>query len=143
MRALILRIWKESTYTIGRLYVDGQFFCHVLEDADRGMRQDMPEEELRKLKKPKITAIPTGQYKVRMTFSPRFNRMMPQILLVPAYDGVRIHSGNKSEHTEGCPLLGQVDEKCIKDWISNSKVHAAAFEERLKEAGGECDLEIV
>ena len=45
----------RPTYTIGRLYVDGQRFCDTLEDTDRGLRADMPLEFIKSVKFHSIT----------------------------------------------------------------------------------------
>ncbi|MCU1328327.1 MAG: hypothetical protein JWN34_3697 [Bryobacterales bacterium] len=58
-------------------------------------------------KVPGATAIPAGRYPVRMTWSKRFQRVTPEILNVPGYEGVRMHPGNDAEDTEGCPLPGR------------------------------------
>ena len=66
MKILIERSWKKEGYTIGKLYVDGVFFSNTLEDKDRGLTSIMSIDEIKKIKKSSITAIPTGTYNVRM-----------------------------------------------------------------------------
>jgi len=95
MKLTIKRLYKTSKSTIGELYIDGKFECYTLEDVER-------EEKIYAK-----TAIPKGTYEVIMTMSNRFKKIMPLLLKVPNYDGVRIHSGNNAEQTEGCILLGQ------------------------------------
>lgn len=111
------RIAKRPTYTIGRLYVDGKYFCDTLEDTDRGLQQSLPEC-VNKAKKVKgRTAIPTGRYRVtldvksqkysKVAFYNFCNGYVPRLLNVPAYDGVLIHVGNSERDTEGCILVGE------------------------------------
>ncbi len=85
--------------TLGGLYIDGSWFCHVLEDTDRKL-------EDRGIKIPGKTAIPRGHYLVSIDISDRFKRRMPHILNVPQFEGIRYHWGNRPEDTEGCPILG-------------------------------------
>jgi len=91
----IVRIAEKSTYTIGKFYVDGEYFADTLEDAVR----------TEKIKGK--TAIPEGTYDVIFTMSNRFKKVMPLLLDVPNFEGVRIHSGNIPEDTEGCILVGK------------------------------------
>ena len=117
MEILVKRIAKKSKYTIGKVYIDGQYICDTLEDADRGLNQNMSLKEINSKKVYGETAIPTGTYKVDMnTVSPKFkNRSwakpyggkLPRLVLVPGYDGVLIHPGNKAEDTLGCILVGE------------------------------------
>lgn len=99
-----------DTSTIGELSINGVFECYVLEDTDRGLKQSMtlPESVARKVHGK--TAIPYGTFKIVVTKSERFSKMkgkdvyLPLLLNVPNYEGVRIHTGNKPEDTEGCLL---------------------------------------
>lgn len=100
------RKYKLPTYTIGKLYIDGEYFCDTLEDKDRGLTDDMTVGEISKIKIKKETAIPTGTYKVTITYSNRFKKSMPLINDVKGFEGIRIHSGNTDKDTEGCVLVG-------------------------------------
>ena len=117
MELNIKRIARRETYTIGRLYIDGKYFCETLEDKDRGLRQDMPVAVIRATKRKGITAIPTRRYRVTLAVqSPKFskraiyqfcNGYLPRLINVPGYDGVLIHIGNTARDTEGCLLVGR------------------------------------
>jgi hypothetical protein len=97
----------------------GNFFkCFTLEDVDRGLNQRMPLDEIKKAKVFSRTAIPSGRYQVTINMSTRFNRPMPELLNVPDYAGVRIHSGNTAADTDGCLLLGM---DCATNIVTNSR----------------------
>ena len=100
------RKYKLPTYTIGKLYIDEEYFCDTLEDKDRGLTDSMTVGEISKIKIKKETAIPTGTYKVTITYSNRFKKNMPLINDVKGFEGIRIHSGNTNQDTEGCVLVG-------------------------------------
>lgn len=135
MELTLKRIAKRDTYTIGKLYVDGEYFCDTLEDKDRGLTSDMSLVEIKKIKVKSKTAIPTGRYKVTMNMSTRFKKIMPQILNVPGFDGIRIHSGNTSADTEGCVLLGQnkVVGKVINSRTYTNKLYQIISDKVKKE----------
>ena len=118
MKLTLRRIAKKDTYTIGKLYIDGVYFCDTIEDKDRGLYQKQDIQELRKIKVPSKTAIPTGIYKVSLNIvSPKFSvkkiyqeickGKVPRLLNVPGYEGVLIHIGNTAEDSAGCILVGQ------------------------------------
>ena len=107
MRIELVRIAFKSTYTIGKLYVDDTYFCDVLEDKDRGLDRSMTESEILEKKVKGQTAIPTGHYVINITYSPKYKRMMPLLLDVKGFSGIRIHSGNTAKDTEGCLLVGK------------------------------------
>jgi hypothetical protein len=84
------------------------------------------------------TAIPAGNYKVVIDYSPRFKRELPHILNVPGFEGVRIHPGNTSEDTEGCILVGKTwagtnfigqSRKAFEELFAKMKAAVAAKEE--------------
>ena len=117
MKLKLIRKWKKDTYTIGQLYVDGVFFSNTIEDKDRGLSQSMPLEEIKKIKVPNETAIPTGTYNVTLNVvSPKFKDRawakpyegkVPRILNVPGFEGVLIHPGTDQNSTSGCVILGK------------------------------------
>ena len=107
MKLELKRIAKRSTYTIGRLYIDGVYFCDTLEDTDRGLTSAMSEAEIRKKKIPCKTAIPTGTYKVEWYFWEKYKKNVPHICGVKGFSGILIHSGNDADDTSGCILLGR------------------------------------
>lgn len=107
MKIKLVRIALKDTYTIGKLYVDGVYFCDTIEDKDRGLDDSMTVSEILKRKIKGQTAIPTGHYKIEITYSPKYKRMMPLILNVKGYSGIRIHSGNTAKDTEGCLIVGK------------------------------------
>ena len=57
-------------------------------------------------KVPGATAIPAGTYEIRDTYSLRFGRNMLEVVGVPGFQGIRIHSGNSADDTEGCLIPG-------------------------------------
>lgn len=107
MKIELVRIAFKSTYTIGKLYVDGKYFSDVLEDVDRGLDSSMTESEILENKVKGQTAIPTGHYVINITYSPKYKRMMPLLLNVKGFSGIRIHSGNTAKDTEGCLIVGK------------------------------------
>lgn len=117
MELKLNRIFLGSSATIGELLINDKHLCDTLEDRVR------PEGE----KVYGKTAIPEGTYEVKLTHSPRFKKILPEILNVPNFSGIRIHTGNSSKDTEGCILVGTWDgEK--EDWISDSRI---AFEKLM------------
>ena len=120
MELTIDRKWKKATYTIGRLYIDGLFYCNTLEDRDRGLKQTDTLQYIKTRKVAGETAIPTGSYVVSMTtLSPKYaasawylkfcGGFMPRLLNVPGFDGILIHPGgaNGPLDTRGCILVGK------------------------------------
>ncbi len=102
---MTLRLIREPTVdgaTLGCLFIDGAFFGFTCEDAVR----ERPGVPVETWKIPGATAIPAGKYRVVLSQSQRFKRLLPEVLHVPGFLGVRIHRGNGPSDTEGCPLVG-------------------------------------
>jgi hypothetical protein len=122
---------SSAECTIGKLSIDGVFFCYTLEDT------------VRKIKIPGVTAIPAGTYEVIINNSGKFGKPMPLLLDVPNFKGIRIHIGNTAKDTEGCILVGY--EKGLGA-IYKSKDAYNDLYERLKKAMNESEkvtIEIV
>lgn len=127
MKIFVKRIAKLPTYTIGKLYINNNYICDVLEDADRALRQGMSLDEIKKRKVYGETAIPTGTYNITMdVISPKFKDKswakpyggkIPRLLNVPGFDGVLMHVGNTEKDSLGCLLVG---ENKIKGQVINS-----------------------
>lgn len=100
MELLVERKYKKDKYTIGNFYIDNILFSNTLEDKDRGLKQSMSEEEIKKLKVYGETAIPTGRYKITRTYSSKFGKTMILINNVKGFSGIRIHSGNYVNYAE-------------------------------------------
>lgn len=106
IKLLLKRIARKPGYTIGKLFVDGVYFCDTLEDTDR-LDKGMSPDEIKAKKIPGQTAIPEGTYKVIVNISPKFKRLLPRLINVPGYEGVLIHRGNTAADTAGCILVGE------------------------------------
>lgn len=119
MELKVIRELFTGKSTIGSLEVNGNFECFTLEDVPR------------KVKVKSETAIPEGRYQVIIDKSVRFGVMMPLLVNVPGFAGVRIHPGNTNADTDGCILLGQTK---AKDFIGNSKKAYKAFFAKLDAA---------
>lgn len=117
MKLHLIRKEFTDNSTIGELYVDGEFFCYTLED------------KVRDVKIKAETAISTGMYKVILTMSNRFKKVLPLLVDVVNFTGIRIHNGNTKHHTEGCILVGLTKSK---DFIGMSRIAMNKLMEKLK-----------
>lgn len=124
MQITVKRLHKTDTSTIGELLIDGLFECYTLEDIERPVKIKAE------------TAIPKGTYKVIINQSNRFKRLMPLLLNVPNFEGVRIHAGNTNHDTEGCILVGRTRSK---DFIGQSR---KAYEKLFKKMQAAKDISL-
>ena len=141
MELELRRIARKADYTIGRLSIDGQYFCDTIEDTDRGLSQDLPLSVNQAKKRKGVTAIPVGRYRVTLGVkSIRFskkkqyaacNGYLPRILNVPAFDGVLMHIGNTAKDSEGCILVGE--NKKVGMVVNSTQTYWRLYD-RLQEA---------
>jgi len=106
MKLTIVRINYNDKTTIGRLYINNEFFCYTLEDKVRPKGVKVYGE----------TAIPSGKYKVIVSYSPKFKKLLPEILNVPMFSGIRLHGGSTAQNSLGCVILSYdlIDENTVK-----------------------------
>lgn len=96
MKLLLHRRPSQAWGTLGMLSIDGEPECWTCEDVVR-TGPKVPHE----------TAIPAGTYGVILNHSPRFGKVLPQLLDVPGFVGIRIHAGNHANpDSSGCILVG-------------------------------------
>lgn len=129
MEIVVDRRWKRDTYTIGNMYINGKFFSNTLEDKDRGLKNSMTPQDISNLKVYGQTAIPSGTYEVKMTYSNRlhgrayakkYDGKLPELINVKGYEGVRIHPFNRAQETLGCLSVGKNN---IKGAVTNATAY--------------------
>jgi hypothetical protein len=113
----LYRKTSNDKRTLGELTVNGAMECFTLEDA------------IREKKVYAQTCIAPGRYRVILSYSNRFKQLMPEVLNVPEFTGIRIHSGNTEHDTEGCILVG---EKQSPTAVLNSRLAYRALLAKLK-----------
>jgi len=116
MKLLLHRIARKETYTIGRLYINGKYYCDTIEDKDRDFNRNGVFDN-GETKVYSETAIPNGTYRITMKVqSPKYSRYpqyakcrgyLPRLLDVPSFEGVLIHIGNTAKDSAGCILVGK------------------------------------
>lgn len=67
------------------------YICDTLENADH--------------------LVPALIYKIKVSKSPTFRRLLPLLEQVLGRSGIRIHRGTKPEHSKGCILVTSTDEQ--------------------------------
>ena len=136
MKITVTRIFKGPDYTIGRLHIDGTYFCDTLEDPVRPLPPSCPDTPKGAAcrcgeKVYARTAIPAGCYKLTMEHSPRFRRRLPYLHDVPHFLGLLIHSGNTADDSAGCLIVGR---NRVKGKVLDSRVTLEALIARIEGA---------
>ena len=128
MRLRLERKYLGEEYTIGHLYMDGLRLCETVEDKVRDLNHDGDLDDPGEGKIPGRTAIPYGRYELDLTWSPKFTRLLPLVMNVKGFNGIRIHRGNTAEDSAGCILPGENKVKgenkqvkpCLSHWVSRT-----------------------
>jgi hypothetical protein len=135
----------ESTITLRRKIVTSAFTLGVLSMGAIGSaglyQYNTVEDTVRKLSNctqttcvGKIdgkTAIPAGRYEIRDTYSPRFKKHVLELVDVPGFQGIRIHSGNTADDSSGCLILGL---KGTRNGVAESRAAMAQFNADVRRA---------
>ncbi len=133
MEMSLIRKYFNDNYTIGRFGVSN-LLCDSLEDPIRELHDynhDGDATDPGEGKIPGQTAIPAGRYQVIVTYSPKFQKRLPELLHVPYFTNIRIHSGANAKHTEGCILIG---ENRSKGTLTNGPYYVTKLIQLIDEA---------
>lgn len=155
MELLLKRIAKRETYTIGKLYINNEYFADTIEDKDRGLTQSTPLDKIKRTKVQHKTAIPTGTYDITMNvISPRLSKKLfyktncnggrvPRVLDVPGFDGILIHVGNTAADSSGCILVGKNSQvgKVLNSSVTFKRLYSIL--DKANRAGDKIKLTIV
>jgi hypothetical protein len=107
MKIDVYRMIETDRSIIGRVTVDGQQFCFDLEPSRfHPVHAGHP-------------CIPCGTFKLKLTLSPHFGYVTPELIDVPGRSDIRVHKGNKPEDSKGCTLVGETHGPA-PDWIGDS-----------------------
>ena len=91
---------KRTGLLVERLH----YICDTLENADY--------------------LVPALIYKVQVTQSPRFKRLLPILSQVPGRSGIRFHRGSLPEHSKGCILISaSMEQSLTARWLSEQTTH--------------------
>ncbi|QMU29804.1 DUF5675 family protein [Adhaeribacter radiodurans] len=118
MQIKVVRSVYSPTSTLGKMFINSEFFAYTLEDTDRNLKGDCQKKQKSQ------TAIVSGTYPVVLSFSNNFQKYLPLLLNVPCFEGIRIHGGNTCKDSLGCILIGEQSNMQDKIWNCASKVNS-------------------
>ena len=121
MLLTLIRTDATPSETLGKLYIDRKPFCDTLEPPT------VPNAQHPK------GCIPQGWYRLSVTKSPKFGRLLPILHMVPGFEGIRIHAGNNRDHTAGCILVGELYSRPTDGSAVPTLFHSKATEQALVE----------
>ena len=134
MELRVRRIALKDNYTIGKLYINGEYFCDCCEDKVRDLSKEV--------KVPNHTAIPYGTYEITMDvrstkfsdfekypWAKEYDGYLPRLTNVPLFVGVLLHVGNSDVDSSGCLLVGE--NKVVGKVINSTKTFHRLMHEYL------------
>ena len=130
MKLELKRIALKPNYTIGKLFINGTYYCDTIEDKVIDLNKNGKfDDGLTKVMHQ--TAIPYGTFKVVVNHSPKFNRELPRLLDVPYFEGILIHNGSDQNSSSGCIIVGE--NKTVGK-VTNSRFYMNNLTARIKDA---------
>lgn len=130
MKLELKRIALKPNYTIGKLSINGTYYCDTIEDKVIDLNKNGKfDDGLSKVMHQ--TAIPYGTFKVVVNYSPKFKRELPRLLDVPYFEGILIHNGNDQNSSSGCIIVGE--NKTVGK-VTNSTFYMNNLTARIKDA---------
>jgi hypothetical protein len=142
MEFTLVRKYFQPTYTIGKLFIDDDYICDSIEDKVRPLKDLNNDGDFDEPGEGKIyaqTAIPYGRYQIKMVYWERKSRLTPQLLNVPGFTGIYIHSGTTASDTAGCLIFG---ENRIKGGVTMSRFHVNQIESMIRKGLKDGDVYI-
>lgn len=127
MELKLVRNTGTKGFTEGKLYIDGVFECYTIEDEDRKLEEGNAKVQ-------NLSAIPRGIYNITISMSRRFKKFLMEVLGVEGFTGIRFHSGNSSKDTEGCIIVGSINNRDDDDWVGGSKIAYEKLHKKVKTA---------
>ena len=101
------KLYRTSHYynkRLDKLVERLHYICDTLENADY--------------------LVPALIYRVTVTQSPKFRRLLPLLNQVPGRSGIRVHRGTKPEHSLGCILVSAANEQLLTaKWLKEQNNH--------------------
>ena len=130
MKLELKRIALKPNYTIGKLFINGTYYCDTIEDKVIDLNKNGKfDDGLTKVMHQ--TAIPYGTFKVVVNYSPKFKRELPRLLDVPYFEGILIHNGSDQNSSSGCIIVG---ENTVVGKVTNSTFYMNNLTARIKDA---------
>lgn len=118
MNLKVLRTTYTNRSTTGILSIDGQDQCFTLEPP----RVADPNGN-------GYICIPAGTFQLTIRWSYKFNRQVPHVEEVPGRSAIEIHIGNFPKDTDGCTLVGGLQDQ--PDFVGRSSIAFASLMNKL------------
>ncbi len=124
---IIHRDWQDENESLGVCYVKDSEGCVILkkESLERGSRSNAKN----------ISCIPSGEYVLRLEYSPKFRKNLWEIYGVPNRSECKFHSANYWFQLNGCIALGNkridINKDGYKD-VTSSRASMRLFHEAMK-----------